>query len=490
MRLLDLERSAVRCFEQRDITPMYLTSIHIKNLKLISDLELDFTDRESVRRWTVLIGRNGRGKTAILQAIALAAAGELQANDLGKTVLQSFPPQTSAPPTGHADLQKSDSVSTSITATFRFEPTLARGRSKKQRLREFPGQTTNQSTPTELESKVWIENGYQSFSGTSKYLSSSPNEDLNPLRIARSKGLPYWFVAAYGVSRHLRFSGGTVLTPPSRSELQLERMRTLFDPDARLRAIGFASMFDSKRTQLFARFIRTLTTHTNELLPELAGIELRGHGGVTRPEDLMERERIIQALPNGTKQKLPATWLSHGYQSSLSWLSDLLGHILIEDAAFDGSKSADPSELQGLVLIDELDLHLHPSWQRIFIKALSDTFPNIQFIATTHSPILVSGLAPDEVVALELDDEDHIARRNLGEKDPRLLTGSELYGELFDVGGGVFAQELGTMYDDYRYWARNPRRSEKQDGDLKAIMQRLQEKKVALPFQPVERDRS
>lgn len=46
---------------------------------------------------------------------------------------------------------------------------------------------------------------------------------------------------------------------------------------------------------------------------------------------------------------------------------------------------------KGIVLIDEVDLHLHPLWQRIILKQLNHTFPNIQFIVSTHSPIIVVG---------------------------------------------------------------------------------------------------
>lgn len=75
---------------------MFLKSIQINNLKLIESLNLDFSDpseADGIRRWSVLIGKNGRGKTAILQAIALAAAGDYHANDLGKSIIRSLRPQ-------------------------------------------------------------------------------------------------------------------------------------------------------------------------------------------------------------------------------------------------------------------------------------------------------------------------------------------------------------------------------------------------------------
>jgi hypothetical protein len=55
----------------------------------------------------------------------------------------------------------------------------------------------------------------------------------------------------------------------------------------------------------------------------------------------------------------------------------------------------------GLVLIDEIDLHLHPKWQKRVVNDLKKTFPQIQFIATTHSPFIVQSLQSDEVINLD-----------------------------------------------------------------------------------------
>ena len=54
----------------------------------------------------------------------------------------------------------------------------------------------------------------------------------------------------------------------------------------------------------------------------------------------------------------------------------------------------------GVILIDEIDLHLHPKWQRRVVQDLKKTFPNIQFITTTHSPFIIQSLEPGEVIDL------------------------------------------------------------------------------------------
>ena len=62
------------------------------------------------------------------------------------------------------------------------------------------------------------------------------------------------------------------------------------------------------------------------------------------------------------------------------------------------------AEFNGVILIDEIDMHLHPSWQREVIRALKETFSNAQFIITTHSPSVLQDLDNDEIIPLELDE--------------------------------------------------------------------------------------
>jgi predicted ATP-binding protein involved in virulence len=93
-------------------------------------------------------------------------------------------------------------------------------------------------------------------------------------------------------------------------------------------------------------------------------------------------------------------------------------------------------ETPGIVLIDELDLHLHPKWQRRIIEDLRRTFPKIQFIATTHSPFLIQSLRSGEELIM-LDGQptaelgnmslEEIARGIMGVSRPEV---SERYEEM------------------------------------------------------------
>ncbi len=74
----------------------------------------------------------------------------------------------------------------------------------------------------------------------------------------------------------------------------------------------------------------------------------------------------------------------------------------------------DPLQGRAVVLIDELDLHLHPQWQRSIVSKLTTTFPNCQFIATTHSPLIIGEVAPESVILIDEDGEIIHPSQSLG----------------------------------------------------------------------------
>ena len=84
-------------------------------------------------------------------------------------------------------------------------------------------------------------------------------------------------------------------------------------------------------------------------------------------------------------------------------------------------KVTDLSEVDGILLIDEVDLHLHPRWQRQLLDTLAKRLPRFQLICTTHSPLTAQQAGPGELVVLERDKKDGIRARRI-DADPRTLT--------------------------------------------------------------------
>ncbi|MBT9456694.1 MAG: AAA family ATPase [Burkholderiaceae bacterium] len=108
-------------------------------------------------------------------------------------------------------------------------------------------------------------------------------------------------------------------------------------------------------------------------------------------------------LHHGDGQRLTFSELSDGYRNVVTIAADLA----IKAAMLNPQLAERALELTpGVVLIDELDLHLHPKWQRRIIKDLRRTFPMIQFICTTHSPQLIGQAKADEIIVLDVQTPD------------------------------------------------------------------------------------
>lgn len=96
------------------------------------------------------------------------------------------------------------------------------------------------------------------------------------------------------------------------------------------------------------------------------------------------------------EEELIVNQLSDGEKCALALVGDLARRMALANPA-----STDPLLGSGIVLIDEIDLHLHPSWQRRVVSALQDTFPNCQFIVSTHSPQVVSHVKQNRIWLLK-----------------------------------------------------------------------------------------
>lgn len=87
--------------------------------------------------------------------------------------------------------------------------------------------------------------------------------------------------------------------------------------------------------------------------------------------------------------------LSDGYKSMLALAMDIMFHL--------SNSSFDMESVRGLVMIDELELHLHPRWKAVIVDQLRTLFPNVRFVATTHDPLCVLGLRTNELHVLAVD---------------------------------------------------------------------------------------
>jgi hypothetical protein len=443
---------------------MLLRDLKLRRLKRIEALDLDFKNADgSPRKWTVIIGRNGTAKTTILQTVALAAAGAFRANALVENIRESLP-----------DKRVPDAVA-EIEADFTFGPV---------------GQRSEVAHPTLQKRFVWDapndQLGLRSHlfvppnalaQGESWYVDDDgeklQNDGNDPLQKAREENLNLWFVAGYGVDRHLPQVAQAPVPPPRPS---IDRIRPLFE---RWDLLGpnFEGVLADGLWQKYALLLKKVLFRTESLVPGIVDLELRGRRSA-HPSDLMISHRFVQRV-GGEDLKLPATWLSHGYQSVLAWVSDLVGQITLE-----AGMVLRPEEMEGLVLIDEIDLYLHPSWQVGLVQALRETLPGMQFVVTTHSPILLTAFRPQEVVVLGFDERGSVVQSDTP-KDPRLMTATELYEWFFGI-DRLYPSELGDKLDAYNRLAANLYRSEEEHARAVTLREELEREGITpgVPLSP------
>lgn len=456
---------------------MYLTKLSLKNVKMIRELECSFADGDAPRPFTLFVGENGMCKTTLLRAIALAAVGQTGANQL--TSAGSFPDRRSL-------------SECRITATFL--PTHGGGASP-----ELAYTGPGEHAPRPVESHLWTGLSWKVFVGSSGYLPPAPSgvpnsvPSLQPIEMIRGRDLPRWFVAGYGTSRALPLSDDVRSDREGSSLRSIARLRSLFGNDA-LIATGFADVLarlsGDELSRAFARTLRDVLIgdaaqdlpgifpHGDDVI-SVTGVELRGRGGVRSSRDLVDMERF--ELGSGpTSFKVPASWLSQGFQATIAWVADMIGQVFLDVGA-----PVAPRDIEGLVLIDEIDLHLHPRWQAMLVPALKKTFPRVQFVATTHSPMVLPGLRREEVLVLGLDEAGNVTVRE-APVTPALKTGSEIYEHFFGI-RELYPSELGSALQDYSFLANNPDRDDAEESRMLMLRKKLRDNDVDPGWEPEPR---
>jgi len=431
---------------------MYLRHLQVRNVKLLRDVEIDFVGPDGrPRMWTVIVGENRLCKTTLLQTIAAAACGADRGTQLVTDVVASWP-----------DLR--NPVPLEIDATFGFSE-------ERHAYRQYPG-LEKPSSPPRLKSRLTLDPAKRVFSGEAAYEAETVR-GLDPLTEVRGSDLADWFVAAYGPSRLLSTSGMT----RRQNEPSVDRLRSLFGES--LIGTGFIEILGEELGRAFARVLQSVFINGG-LLPHVTALELRGRGGIRSIKDLTEAQRFEMDLRDvsGKPIRVPATWLSQGYQTLIAWLADVVGQILLE--------SGDPveaAEMEGTVLIDEIDLHLHPTWQLSLIPALKAVFPRLQFIATTHSPMVLPGLAAEEVILLTQDEQGSVLATP-SPRSPALLTGSELLDAFFQI-HRLHPSPLGEKTRRYGQLATDPTRSSEEDAEMRSLRSQLVSAGVESDWDPV-----
>ena len=130
--------------------------------------------------------------------------------------------------------------------------------------------------------------------------------------------------------------------------------------------------------------------------------------GVSHPRIEAASLRFLVSFQSetGAREERALDQLSGGYRIVLALAADLARRM-----AQGNPHLEDPLQSEAVVLIDEIDLHLHPAWQQRILDDLKRTFPNAQFIVSTHSPQVLTTVRPQHIVALRREGENIVAGR-------------------------------------------------------------------------------
>ncbi len=396
-------------------------------------------DQGRPARWTLLLGDNGVGKTTLLQCLAWMRPVPLGTGKEDK-------PTKIQPALANEENEVLESLlRAGNKVTLNLKATLTVDRSLEG---ADTGQSGLETGVDSIKTGICME-GEDSRLQVYKLVTNRVTGDLNDLALI---DLPLF---AYGAARHMGASNldNSELADPVVS--LFSSSAELYDAEEILLNLDYLALKNKghkKRLQKIKQlFAAVLPDVSDENSVRILGPKVMGHAG--------EQSGVRFNTPYGI---VPLSGLSLGYQTTLAWVLDLAIRLYERYP-----ESKDPLAEPAVVLVDEIDLHLHPRWQHQLVTYLTKHFPKTQFIATAHSPLMVQSATDANLVVLqqkdgqvEIENRPHFVE---GWRTDQILT-SELFGvparspriqELIDERYSLLNKKKRTPSEEQRLQALN-----------------------------------
>ncbi|UFI47468.1 AAA family ATPase [Pseudomonas savastanoi] len=344
---------------------MRLDHLHLQNFHCYEDAHFDFQPG-----FNLVVGVNGSGKTSLLLGVA-GCFGNL----LGSIGVHQ-------PSIAESDVR---------FALVKFEDRIRFERSYPLVLTAQGGAFERQEWHVSLERSSLQTN----FSALNSLAFS---ENLISIDVSTHGDLPVF--AVYQANRRWLTMSVTAELAAQSKPSRLDAYTSWFDAASNLK--NFETWFIGKTLERFQRLSRagSSSVFNDELtwinsaiqcaLPDAKGIEYD-----------MELRALVVDMDD---RKIPFNDLSDGQRGMVALFADIARRICLLNPHMGKDVL---SKTNGIIVIDELDIHLHPGWQRTIAPALKKAFPSVQFIAASHSPQVIGSLQPGEVILLNNHDGSH-----------------------------------------------------------------------------------
>lgn len=360
---------------------MQINGLELRNFRCFQNASFDFDPH-----FNLLIGINGSGKTSLLHAIVAAIAVPLL-----------------------------------VLEQASFEP-LRDSANTRSQLREINGRLRlSKCYPVQLIATGFLDNAFVTWRATRES--------------AESSGIDHGFPDIYSVYGHaLNEEGGADALLPMAAFYSAHRKWLIsgVSPESSIKTVdsrtsGYADWYNASADMSgLEKWI------IGKSLERLEFVEKRSDGSdeasVSVDELSLVNRAVSEALPGSSGlrfdmryRKLVIDWidrdptpfeeLSDGQRGICALVADIARRMCLLNPQL-GSRVT--QDTPGIVVIDELDIHLHPEWQRRVVSVLRQTFPLVQFFAATHSPQIIGELATPNVLVLDPKGQAHHPERSYG----------------------------------------------------------------------------
>lgn len=373
---------------------MHITRIEIESVRGLSgqavDVQLATPGADQPPRWVVVAGRNGAGKTTFLRAIAAAVAGP----DVGRELAGGF----------NGWINDHSSVGrVRIHAGYSDVDSF------------FGSGTKPKGTPCFGIVLQRVDGGSR------PQVDTFPDSGWDPSRGPWHPNPRGWFVAGYGPFRRISAAPGESIRR-QRDLGTRGSLLSLFDDSASLAdSMDWLQRIHTRRME---EDRHSATVPEARPLLEDVVLPLLSDGLLpdgTTASDVTSRGLMIRT---SSGHELSLEEMSDGYRSVAALVLDIVRQLHLAYGSIEMEPGTSIVRNEGVVLIDEVDAHLHVSWQQKIGFWLKRHFPNIQFIVTTHSPFICQAADEGGLVRLPAPGENQAARVMHGSEYNRIVNGS------------------------------------------------------------------